>query len=369
MFSKKMENLKPYVPGEQPKDKNYIKLNANENPYPPPKAVTHAIKKMLGENADKLKLYPDPESVDLKKAYASFLNECGGTLCSPKKLSYKLTDKNIFCGNGSDEVLSFIFYAFFDQENSVIIPEHTYSFYPVYCSFYEIPLKKIPLKTDFTVDIPLMIKESQNSSSIILANPNAPTAIAMTNDELCKILDAYPKDKIFVVDEAYSDFYTESMLQLLPKYENLLIVRTSSKSLSFAGMRLGFAVGHEKLIDALTTVKNSFNHFPCDRIAQTAGIAACGELDYYINNAKKTVDVREKFCTFLKTMGWTFTQSATNFVLAKHPKLTGKMVYEKIKENGILVRFFDILGVSDYVRITIGSAEEMEQLKQIIKSL
>lgn len=369
MLSQRMKGLNPYVPGEQPKDRDYIKLNANENPYSPPEAVTKAVTKMLEGCDNKLKLYPDPDSMELKKAYSDFLNKTGGTLCSPKSLDYKLTEKNIFAGNGSDEVLSFVFYAFFNNDKPVVIPEYTYSFYPVYCGFYDIPLEKVPLNQDFSVNIEKMMEWYPKSSGMILANPNAPTAIPLSNKDLRKMLDAYPKDKVFVVDEAYGDFHTESALSLLKEYPNLLIVRTSSKSLSFAGMRLGFAIGSETLIEALTTVKNSFNHFPVDRITQTAGIAACNETEYYIDNTKKIVNTRESFCKFLAEEGWDFVPTATNFVLAKHPKLNGNEVYEKIKEKGILVRYFNMPLIKDYVRITIGSAEEMEKLQNIIRGI
>lgn len=369
MLSNRIGRLKPYVPGEQPKDRDYIKLNANENPYSPPQEVINAIKNMLDTESNKLRLYPDPDSIELKKSFANMLNNTGGTFCNPKKLPFTLTEKNIFAGNGSDEVLSFIFYAFFNETKNVLIPEHTYSFYPVYCGFYDIPLKKIPLKNDFSVDIDTMLKEAPNSSGIILANPNAPTAIPLSNKQLKQMLNNYPKNMVFVVDEAYGDFYTESALELLQEYPNLVVVRTSSKSLSFAGMRLGFAVANEKLIDALTTVKNSFNHFPVDRITQIAGIAACKEIDYYVLNAKKVVNTRNDFCNFLSSKNWTFLPTATNFVLSKHPHLSGKEIYEKIKEQGVLVRYFDIEGIKNYVRITIGTDSEMQILKNIIDNI
>lgn len=369
MLSQRMKGLNPYVPGEQPKDRDYIKLNANENPYSPPPSVSKAVMEMLEGKENKLKLYPDPDSTELKEAYADFLNKTGGTLCSPKSLDYKLTYKNIFAGNGSDEVLSFVFYAFFNEDKPVIIPEYTYSFYPVYCGFYNIPLEKVPLNQDFSVNIEKMMEWYSKSSGMIMANPNAPTAIPLSNQDLRKMLDAYPKDKVFVVDEAYADFHKESALPLLEEYPNLVIVRTSSKSLSFAGMRLGFAIASEKLIEALTTVKNSFNHFPVDRITQTAGIAACKETEYYIENAKKIVQTRENFCKFLESEQWSYVPSATNFVLAKHPSLKGNEVYNKIKAEGILVRYFNIPLIEDYVRITIGSQEEMDKLQNIIHNI
>lgn len=369
MISKRIENLKPYVPGEQPKDRPYIKLNANENPYPPPKSVAKKISSVLKKNCGDVMLYPDPDSIELKQSYADFLNESGGVLSAPQKLSYNLTHENIFAGNGSDEVLSFIFYAFFDQANPVVIPEHTYSFYPVYAGFYDIPLKKIPLNADFSVDVDAMLDAGKTSTGMIFANPNAPTGIALSLKTIREMLDNYPKDKVFVVDEAYADFGTESALTLLPEYPNLLIVRTSSKSLSFAGMRLGFAVASPELISVLTTVKNSFNHFPVDRLTQSAGIAACKELKYYSNTTKKIVKVRDSFSDFLRNKGWTVLPSNTNFVLAKRPNVPGKDVYEFIKKQGILVRYFSIPVICDFVRITIGTKEQMEQLESIMAEI
>ncbi len=365
-----MNQLKPYVPGEQPKDRPYIKLNANENPFAPPHDVIEAIKKMLDKTkGETLKLYPDPDSTELKKAYADLLNKTGGVLSNPKPLSKKLKVENIFAGNGSDEVLSFVFYAFFNDDASVIIPEHTYSFYPVYAGYYNIPLKKIPLNTDFSINIEAMEKEFKKCSGIIFANPNAPTGIALSNNELRSMLKKYPENKVFVVDEAYADFSDESALSLLEEFPNLLIIRTSSKSLSFAGMRLGFACGSKELIESLTTVKNSFNHFPVDRITQTAGIAACNESEYYSQTAKEVVRVRDKFISFLKKRGWEVIGSKTNFILAGCKEKTGKEIYEYIKSKGILVRYFSIPVIENYVRITIGSEEQMNQLQKIMEEI
>ena len=265
--------------------------------------------------------------------------------------------------------MSFVFYAFFNEDSPVVIPEHTYSFYPVYAGFYNIPLKKIPLNKDFSINIDAMEKEFSSCSGMIFANPNAPTGIALSNNELRSMLKKYPKDKVFVVDEAYADFSDESALRLLDEFPNLLVIRTSSKSLSFAGMRLGFACGSKELIDALTTVKNSFNHFPVDRITQTAGIAACKEDAYYTKTAKEVVRVRDNFIAFLKKRGWEVIGSKTNFILAGCKEKTGREVYEYIKSKGILVRYFSIPVIENYVRITIGSEDEMNQLERIMEEI
>ena len=367
MISKRLQQLNPYKPGEQPDDRQYIKLNANENPYP---ASPKVIKAVRAVTADKLALYPDPDSVDLKKAIARMLTENRGLLApadDQPELPFSITDDMIFCGNGSDEVLSFVFYAFFDDDKPVVIPEHTYSFYPVYAGYYQIPLKKVPLNADFSINKERMLAE--DASGIVLANPNAPIASSLSTAEIKQMLDAYPKDKVFVVDEAYADFSGHTVLPLLAEYKNLLVVRTFSKSMSFAGMRLGYAVGNPELIKALTTAKNSFNHFPVDRICQAAGIASCQNFDWYKKNCQKIMATRDFFQSELQKAGWTVLPSQTNFVLAGKPGRTGKEVYEAIKKEGILVRYFDIDTIRDYVRISIGTDKQMKQLLDIMKQL
>ena len=367
MISKRLQKLNPYKPGEQPNDRKYIKLNANENPYPASPKAAKAVKTVSNE---KMGLYPDPESVDLKKAIAAMLNECNGILVpadDQPQLPFSITEDMIFCGNGSDEVLSFVFYAFFDDDKPVVIPEHTYSFYPVYAGYYQIALKKIPLNEDFSIDKEKMV--TTDSTGIIFANPNAPTGKSLSADEIEQMLKNYPSDKVFVVDEAYADFSGHTVLPLLKKYSNLLVIRTFSKSMAFAGMRLGFAVGSPELINALTTAKNSFNHFPIDRICQAAGIAACADSAWYKKNCRKIMQTRDFFQSELQNAGWTVIPSQTNFVLAGKKGKTGKEVYEAIKKEGILVRYFDIDTIRDYVRISIGTDSQMKQLLQIMKGL
>ncbi len=366
MFSKRVENLHPYIPGEQPKDRDYIKLNANENPFPPSPKVMEEISNFVKTAGMKIALYPDPDSTELRIAIAEHLNKTCGCMNNPQELKNPVTKDMIFCGNGSDEVLSFVFYTFFDK---LIIPEHTYSFYPVYCDYYGIELDKIPLNSDFTINKELMLKKVKSASGMIFANPNAPTSLSLTNYEIRTMLKNYPKDKVFVVDEAYTDFSDESVLPLLTEFENLVVVRTFSKSMCGAGMRLGYLVANEKIISVIKTAKNSFNHFPIDTITQKIGIASCKDTDYYIDCTKQIVETRQDFCEFLKENGWTFYESKTNFVLAKKDELSGKEIYEKIKEDGILVRHFSTKGIEDFVRISIGTKNQMEQLKQIMKTL
>lgn len=372
MLAKRAENLHPYIPGEQPKDRSYIKLNANENPYPPCKSVSAAIKRELAGHRKKLGLYPDPDSFKLRKAIAVMLNKTGGVLASAeharKSLLFKITPDMIFCGNGSDEVLSFLFCAFFDSGRPLILPEFTYSFYPVYCGFYSIPMLNIPLKSDWAADTEKMAEEAvRNKSPLILANPNAPTGIALKQEEIKEMLQKLPENQVCIIDEAYADFSEESCLPLLQTHKNLVIVRTFSKSLSLAGMRLGFAVSSPELIQSVFTVKNSFNHFPVDFLAQTAGAAACASYKYYEKNARKIAEERDSFIQFLREHGWTAISSKANFVFAKKEGAAGKSVYEAVKKSGILIRHFDTKGIEDFVRITVGTKKQMEKLKKILE--
>lgn len=383
MTAERMKNLHPYVPGEQPKDRKYIKLNANENPYPPSPEVIKAIKKAVKKSPEKIGLYPDPDSNELKAAIADMLNCCGGVLCrsvqySGKKimpsssdaLPFKITPDMIYAGNGSDEVLSFIFYAFFDSDRPVVLPEHTYSFYPVYAGFYGIPMEKIPLNGDWTLNKEKMLEKSlEYDSGIIFANPNAPTTLGISKEEVKGLLEKSPKDKVFVVDEAYVDFGGESCLSLLENYKNLIIVRTFSKSLCGAGMRLGYAVASPELINYITTVKNCLNHFPIDYLSQKAGIAACESAWYYAECAKSVAFERDEFIDFLRERGWYVLDSQTNFVFCKKEGLSGEDIYKKIKQEGILVRHFNTPGIEDYVRITVGTSFQMASLKKVIEKI
>lgn len=382
MLAQRMKNLKPYVPGEQPKDREYIKINANENPYPPSPEVGKAVKSFIDGNLAKLGLYPDPDSKELHAAIADMLNKTGGVLSrcqvnkkevtpSPEdKLPFTVTPDMIYTGNGSDEVLSFVFYAFFDSDRPLICPEHSYSFYPVYCGFYDIPRLPVALNKDWTLDVKKMTELSnKNNSSTIFANPNAPTSLAMTRAEIKKMLDESPKDRVFVVDEAYVDFGGESVIGLLKDYKNLVVVRTFSKSLCGAGLRSGYIVANPDLVNAVTTVKNSLNHFPMDAVTQVAAVAACRDVSYYVECAKKVCDTRADFISYLKERGYTVNDSKTNFVFLKKDGLDGKKAYEFIKQNGILVRRFDTPGIEEYLRITIGTQDQMNKLKEIMDRL
>ena len=364
MIAQRVQNLKPYQPGEQPKDREYIKLNANENPYPPAPAVVEAVCRHAQEASQTLALYADPDSNQLRAAIAAHLNQTGGVLANCRPLNQSVSADMVFCGNGSDEVLSFVFYAFFDSSSPLIQPEHTYSFYPVYAGYYDIPLKQIPLNQDFSLDVETMIHAAvENDSSLILANPNAPSSLALSLQQLRDLLSRLPKNRVHVVDEAYADFGSESALSLLAEFPNLVVVRTFSKSLSLAGMRLGYAVASPELIQVLHRVKDSFNHFPVDVLAQKAGVAACQSTSYYEECTKKIVEQRDDFIGFLRNLGWQVLDSSTNFIFTTKPGVSGRQVYQTLKEAGILVRRFDTPGIEEYLRITVGTAQQMAQLE------
>ena len=382
IISNRMKNLHPYVPGEQPKDRVYIKLNANENPYAPSPAVQKAVLNFVQQHPEKMGLYPDPDATQLHKAIAKMLNETGGALCRAKvqgnkvtpaeedKIPFEVTENMIYTGNGSDEVLSFVFYAFFDSSKKFVMPEFTYSFYPVYAGFYNIPMDNVPLKSDWSLDTDEMLKRAENNKGgIIFANPNAPTGLGLTRDEVRQMLKKASPDEIFIVDEAYVDFGGESCIPLLKEFNNLVIVRTFSKSLCGAGQRLGYIVASEELVNIVTTVKNSVNHFPIDAVSQVSGVAACEDIGYYVECSKKVAEERDDFYNFLKSQGFYVLESKTNFLFAKKEGMAGNDIYKKIKEKGILIRHFNTPGIEDFVRITIGTHQQMEELKKAFLDL
>ena len=382
--SERMKGLHPYVPGEQPKDRVYIKLNANENPYAPSPAVIKAVTDFITANPQKLALYPDPDSNELHARIADMLNKTGGVLCrahvdektgavtpdEKDRIPFEITPDMIYSGNGSDEVLSFVFYAFFDSGKKFVMPQFTYSFYPVYAGFYDIPMDQVPLKSDWTLDTEEMLtRVKNNGGGIIFANPNAPTSLGLTREQVRQMLLKANPDKIFIVDEAYVDFGGESCIPLLKEFPNLLIVRTFSKSLCAAGMRLGYAVASPELMNVITTVKNSVNHFPLDAVAQKAGCVACDNPDYYADCARKVCEERDKFYNFLKSRGFYVLESKTNFLFAKHPSISGDELYKRVKDQGILIRHFNTPGIEQFVRITVGTPEQMAALKEAIEKV
>ena len=300
-----------------------------------------------------MKLYPDPSSSKLKNALAE---------------KHGLSPDNVFIGNGSDEVLSFAFYAFFDdRDGGLLYPEHTYSFYPVYCDFYDIPYTRIEMTTDFSIRLDDYL--NLPSCGVIFPNPNAPTGCALKRDEISAFMDSYPGDKVVIVDEAYIDFGAESMVPMIEKYKNLLVVQTFSKGGSLAGMRLGYALGDKALIDALITVKDSFNSYPVDTLAHLIGTLAVKDRKYYDKINGKIISSRSAFEKVLDEMGWDHLPSKSNFVFVKKKGLGGDEVYRKLRDRGILVRHFKHKGITDYLRITIGTEKEMAALTAAMREL
>jgi histidinol-phosphate aminotransferase len=351
MFSKRFKQLKPYTPGEQPQNRKYIKLNTNENPYPP----SPLVKKLLNStDTDMLRLYPDPGSHELREAIGGY---------------YNLPSSMVFTGNGSDEVLSFCFYAFFDSDNgSLLFPLHSYSFYPVYCGFYDIPFKRIPLETDFSISIDPYTKEAEYSG-IIFPNPNAPTGTYLEITEIEQLMKKVHSNRVVIIDEAYIDFGGESAVSLLNKFDNLLIVQTFSKSRSLAGLRVGFAMGNEMLISALNVVKDSFNSYPLDRIAQNAAKIALEDNDYFKANNFKIIETRDFTIKALKNQGWDVLPSMANFIFIRKNGIPGKTIYETLKSRGLLVRFFEHKGIDKFVRVTIGKRKDMEFFLELLKTV
>lgn len=336
------KKLTPYIPGEQLNEVDIVKLNTNENPYPPSPLVMEGIKSLIGSD---LKKYPDPQSNELKNSIAEFYSTD----------SLKIKSQNIFVGNGSDEVLAHIFMGFF-QGKKLYFPNITYSFYPVYCGLYEIDYNTIPLDEKFEIE---KNQYKNLDGNIIFPNPNAPTGIGMELDIIEEILINNPNNLV-VVDEAYIDFGGRSAVELIGKYKNLLIVQTFSKSRSLAGMRIGFAMGDTNLIEALTRVKDSFNSYPLDKIAQIAGKASMEDKKYFEYTSNEIIKTREWTVSQFKIRGIESLPSMANFIFVKME--CAENIYKKLKERKILVRYFNQPLIEKYLRISIGTKEEMEIL-------
>jgi histidinol-phosphate aminotransferase len=347
MLSKRMDHLTPYVAGEQPRDKRYIKLNTNENPYPPTGMAARYLQEL---DPEILKLYPDPKMTQLRETIAQrdgVRPDC------------------VFAGNGSDEVLSFCFYSFFD---TVAFPELTYSFYPVYSEFYAIPHSLVPMKADMGIDLDGFLK-LKPSSAVIIANPNSPTGMYMEVSEIAAFLDRRDSETIVVVDEAYIDFGGESCTQLIDSHKDLVVVKTLSKSHSLAGLRLGYAIGNERLIDALFTVKDSFNSYSVHTLAQELAVRALSDTEENDFIIKKIITSRDWTAGELVKLGWKVFPSKANFLFCSMPGKDGFYVYDELKKRGILVRYFDKDGLRDFVRITIGTEKQMQALLRAIEEI
>ena len=345
-FSSKYSSLEAYTPGEQPKDMKYIKLNTNESPFPPSPKVTEYAKL----ESERLNLYSDPESRVLTQKAADL---------------FGVKYENVLMTNGSDEILNFAFMAFCDDKKGIAFPSISYGFYPVFAELNHIPYKEIPLKDDFSIDIEDYCNIGMN---IVIANPNAPTGLALTAEEIEKIVTTNA-DSVVIIDEAYVDFGAESVVPLTKKYDNLLVTQTFSKSRSLAGARLGFGIGNEALIADLNTIKYSTNPYNVNRMTSAAGIAALEDNDYYMNNCKTIAENREYTKAELAKLGFETLESKSNFIFTRCDKINGGEFYLTLKKMGILVRHFSKPLISDYVRITIGTKEQMDALLTATKEI
>ncbi|WP_295160303.1 histidinol-phosphate transaminase [uncultured Brachyspira sp.] len=351
-LSDKAKSIEPYTPGEQPKDKKYIKLNTNESPYPPSPFVEKAL---MESRFDDLRLYPDPNASDLKKEIAEL---------------YNINTDNIFIGNGSDEILAFSFKAFFNSRNKIYYPNITYSFYSVYSSLFDLNEAEIPLKDDFTIDI----NDYKNlDSGIIIANPNAPTGLLLTPSQIEEIT-ASNKNNIVIIDEAYIDFAgSESAYKLINKYDNLLVIQTFSKSRALAGIRIGFALGNKNLIQGLENIKYSFNSYTVNRLSMNAAIEAVKDKEYFEYIVSKIINTREKTKIKLKELGFNMTDSKSNFLFISHKSASAEHIYLKLRDKGILVRHFNTDIINNYIRVSIGTDDEMnifiKKIKEITEKL
>jgi len=347
-WSPEVRELEPYVPGEQPKIQNLLKLNTNENPYPPSPKVVEAVQAVLHEQADALRLYPDPDATALKQAIAK---------------QQDIDVSQVFVGNGSDEVLAHIFKAFFLQEEPILYPDITYSFYPVYSQFFGTKTKEIPLNENFEIDVK---DYTQPNGGVIITNPNAPTSIALSLAEIEQVLQANP-DRVVVIDEAYVDFGAESAVSLINRYENLVVCQTTSKSRSLAGLRVGFAIAQSHLIAALEAVKNSFNSYPIDRFAIAAAVASFEDQAYFEEQCQKVIISREKLVRDLTELGFNVLPSKANFIFATHSQYDAGQLAQKLREQGVIVRYFNKPRINQFLRITVGTDEQNARLVQTLK--
>ncbi len=351
-WSAVVHGLIPYVPGEQPKIDRLIKLNTNENPYPPSPRVLETLRAELGEDAGRLRLYPDPNADALKACIARL---------------HGLNAHQVFVGNGSDEVLALVFQGLLKHDAPTCFPDITYSFYPVYCGLYEINFRTIALTGDFSIRPE---EYPAPCGGIIIANPNAPTGIALNLAEVERLVAAHPECAV-VIDEAYIDFGGETAIPLIGRYPNLLIVRTLSKSHALAGLRIGYALGNAALIEGLERVKNSFNSYPLDRLAQIGAIAALEDTEYFERTRQAIMRTREQLVAGLSALGFVVLPSTANFVFARHPGRDAATLAQQLRARAILVRHFKQPRIEQFLRISIGTEAEcaalVDALREILK--
>lgn len=343
-WSPTIRELAPYVPGEQPRLPDIVKLNTNENPYPPSPQVLAAVRAAADDN---LRLYPPPEADELKAAIAAY---------------HRVAADQVFVGNGSDEVLAHAFLGLLDHGRPVWFPDITYSFYPVYCRLYGIPWSEVPLTADYAIDLADYCGDGNGGTGgIVIANPNAPTGRALPRADIAA-LAAANRDAVVLVDEAYVDFGAESAVPLIADHPNLLVVQTLSKSRALAGLRLGFAIGDAGLIQALDRVKNSFNSYPLDRLAIAGGIAAFADEAWFQAQRQRIIASREALVGALAGLGFEVLPSAANFVFARHPRCGGRELYEGLRRRAVLVRHFEKPRIAQFLRITVGTEAQHQRL-------
>ncbi|KDN14788.1 histidinol-phosphate transaminase [Snodgrassella communis] len=346
-WSEKTKCLQPYVPGEQPKLTNLVKLNTNENPFPPSPNVLAAMQEAIN---DDLRLYPDPNAEKLKQTIADY---------------YGLHKQQVFVGNGSDEVLAHAFAAFFQGKQQLLLPDISYSFYPVYCQLYGVEACYVPLNVHFAIN---PADYCRARAGVIFPNPNAPTGCILPMTQVEQILQANP-DCVVLVDEAYIDFGGESAIRLIDDYPNLLVVQTLSKSRSLAGMRIGLAMGHTDLIEGLERVKNSFNSYPLDRVAQAAAIAAFTDDDYFRITCAKVIENRIWLVAQLQRLEFEVLSSEANFVFARHSRKEAIQIAGFLRQHGVVVRHFQQERISNFLRISVGTQEQQQRLVMVLEQM
>jgi histidinol-phosphate aminotransferase len=350
-WSPRVGALEPYVPGEQPRIPNLIKLNTNENPYPPSPAVVSAIETAARQG---LQRYPDPQALVLRKAIAA---------------THGLEPGQVFVGNGSDEVLAHAFFAFFQHGSPLLMPDITYSFYKVYCGLYQIPFELVPLDAGLRLDVANFQEPAgRGAAGIVLANPNAPTGVGLPLASIEQLLRMIP-DRVVLVDEAYVDFGGESAMGLIARYPNLLVVHTLSKSRSLAGLRVGFACGQRHLIDALERVKDSFNSYPLDQLAIAGAVAAFEDNDYFQQTCAAVIHTRDGLVLQLEDLGFEVLPSSANFVFARHPGYDAAQLAAGLRQRGVLVRHFKLPRIEQYLRISVGTPAQCDALLQALGNI
>ena len=345
LWTKNLRDIDPYVPGEQSSEKDIVKINANENPYPPSPKVFEAIEKF---NASSLRLYPNANATPLKQALADY---------------YNVDIKNVFLGNGSDDVIAIAFQALFNSDLPIVYPDLTYSFYPVWCSLFNIPYKNYPVGDDFRINVE---DYKEKNGGVVIPNPNAPTSLGEGTEFVEKLME-YNQDSVVIIDEAYVDFGGVSSVELTKKYENLLVTGTFSKSRSLAGLRIGFAIGSEKLISVLEAVKNSYNSYTIDSVSIAAGVASVLDHEYFTETCNKIIKTRTRVTDELRALGFKVLDSQTNFLFATKDDLSMKDMFEYLKTKKVYIRYFSVPRIENYVRISIGTDDEMDIFLKEVK--